>query len=388
MVIGTPGSSTPTTPAAPESRPGVRLRTALDGLPTYVPGAGGANPGVYKLSSNEVPFPPLPGVLAAVADAVEDANRYPEIYADRLVAAVAAHHGVAPEQVLVGNGSVAVCGHVLAAACEPGDEIVYAWRSFEAYPILAQVAGAVSRQVPNLPDGSHDLDGMVAAINGRTRVLVLCTPNNPTGTAITQTELEGVLERVPSDVLVLLDEAYVHFDTSADPIDSVPLLPRYKNLLILRTFSKAYGMAGLRLGYAIARRRLVSRLRVSSTPFGVNALAQVAGAAALAQTELVTERVAVVVAERTRVLAALRGLGFAVPEPQGNFVWLPLGDASAAFAARAAAAGVVVRPFAGDGVRVTIGEDEANDLLLGVAAEWTRGPHGPDTSTVGGSPQS
>lgn len=379
-------------PAVLPERPGVRLREALASLPAYVPGASGSSPGVFKLSSNEVPYPPLPAVLAAIADAAEDANRYPEMYADRLTQAIARHHDQLPDRVLVGNGSVALVELIARAVCEPGDEVVYSWRSFEAYPILVQVAGGVSVQVPNTPDGRHDLDAMAAAVGDRTRLVIVCTPNNPTGAAISHTELVAFLEKIPSDVMVLLDEAYVHFVRSEDPIDSLALLPVYKNLVILRTFAKAYGLAGLRVGYAIGRRRLIRTLRTASTPFGVNALAQVAALAALGSSTAVEERVAAVVAERERVTGVLRSQGWDdLGDPQGNFFWLPLGDAAGAFAADSLAAGVTVRPFSGDGVRVTIGEREANDIVLALTSRWaasrTTGSDAGDMTRVGGSLQ-
>lgn len=351
----------------------MRLRAALQELPSYVPGASGATASVFKLSSNEVPYPPLPAVIAAVADAAEDANRYPEMFGDRLLAAIAAHHGLAPEQVLVGNGSVALAELVVRSMCTDGDEVVHPWRSFEAYPILIQVTGATGVPVPLRPDGSHDLDAMLGALTDRTRVVILCTPNNPTSTALSQSEVVRFLEAVPSDVMVVLDEAYVNFDRSADAVDSVPLLPVHKNLVILRTFSKAYGLAGLRVGYALARRRLVRGLRVASTPFGVNALGQVAALAALREQRLVAERVDAVVAERDRVVAALRAQGWEVPDAQGNFYWLALGEHSTAFAHEAVQDGITVRPFAGEGVRISVGEPEANDIAIALAARWAPG---------------
>jgi len=392
MAMGIPGPSEldeaekPT--SAPE-RPSVRLRESLETLPAYVPGAAGSSPGVYKLSSNEAPFPPMPAVLTAIADAAEDVNRYPLMYADRLAEAIAAHHGQLADRVVVGNGSVAVAELIIRAMCEPGDEVVYAWRSFEAYPILVQVAGADSVQVPNTPGGRHDLEAMAAAITDRTRLVILCTPNNPTGAAITQTELVDFLDKVPSNVMVLLDEAYTHFVRAADPIDSFPLLKDHKNLVILRTFAKAYGLAGLRVGYAVARRRLARTLRTASTPFGVNGLAQAAAVAALGQQRLVNERVEEIVAERERVVAALRQQGWETGDPQGNFFWLPLGDLSGPFASHALAAGVTVRPFQGEGVRVSIGETEANDIVLELTGRWVSraGGGAGDTLRVGGSLQ-
>lgn len=354
----------------PSSPGGVRLRAALAQLPAYVPGASAPNPGVFKLSSNEVPEPPLPAVLAAIADAAEDANRYPQMYADRLTGALADLHGQVPDRVLVGNGSVAVAELIVRAMCEPGEEVVYAWRSFEAYPIMVAAAGAVSVQVPLTGDHAHDLPAMAEAITERTRMVIVCTPNNPTGVAISHSALVDFLQAVPTDVMVLLDEAYVHFDRSADPIDSLALLPAYKNLVILRTFAKAYGLAGLRVGYAIGRQRLIRVLRSASTPFGVNALGQAAALAALTQPDQADARVQRVVAERVRVVSELRRQGWDVGDPQGNFYWLPLGDATGAFAADVLAAGATVRPFAGDGVRVTVAEPEANDIVLEVAARW------------------
>ncbi|MFV0426787.1 MAG: histidinol-phosphate transaminase [Beutenbergiaceae bacterium] len=372
-------------PTDSAERGGVQLRAALSQLPAYVPGAVGPGPGVFKLSSNEVPEPPLPAVLAAITDAAADVNRYPHMYADRLTQALAEHHGQVPDRVLVGNGSVAVAELIVRSMCEPGDEVIYAWRSFEAYPIMVAAAGAVSVQVPLTSSHAHDLAGMVAAITERTRIIVICTPNNPTGNAISHTDLQQFLEQVPSDVMVLLDEAYAHFDRSSDPINSVGLLATFKNLVILRTFAKAYGLAGLRVGYALGRQRLIRVLRSASTPFGVNALGQVAAAAALTQQEQADARVAQVVAERYRVVSRLREQGWDVGEPQGNFYWLPLGDAAGAFAADVLDAGATVRPFPGDGVRVTIGEPEANDLVLAVTQRWAlpgpRNPHGDSTGS-------
>ncbi|MGC0141770.1 MULTISPECIES: histidinol-phosphate transaminase [unclassified Pseudactinotalea] len=349
---------------------GVRLRAALEDLPHYVPGAGGSNASVFKLSSNELPGHMLPAVTAAVIDAAEDANRYPQMYADRLTEAIADRHDLMVDQVLVGNGSVALIELLLRSMCADGDQVVYPWRSFEAYPILVQVTGADGVQVPLRADGGHDLAAMAEAITGRTRVVLLCSPNNPTSAAMSHADLVAFLDRVPRNIMVILDEAYVDFVRSPDPIDSVPLLQRYKNLVVLRTFSKAYGLAGLRVGYALARRRLVRALRTASTPFGVNSLAQVAAVAALNQREAVSAAVDEIVSERDRVVSALREQGWQIPEPQGNFYWLPVGDRALALAEDAAASGVMVRPFAGHGVRVTVAEAEANDIALSVASRW------------------
>lgn len=351
--------------------PAFRFRDEIHQLPSYVPGqrptAGSA---AYKLSSNENPFPPLPSVLAAVADAAADLNRYPAIHGDPLVAQLAEHLGVTPDRVAIGNGSVALLETVVSAACATGDEVVYPWRSFEAYPIAIAATGARGVPVALTDEARHDLDAMAAAIGPRTRVVLLCSPNNPTGPALRAHEVARFLSAVPREVLVVLDEAYAHFVTDPEAADGPALVAEHKNVLLLRSFSKAYGLAGLRVGYAVARPRLIRGLRAAATPFGVNALAQSAASAALrAQAEL-EERVGHLVAERERVRAALLDQGWPVPDAQGNFAWLPLGERASAYAQHAAEQGVVVRAFDGDGVRVTIGETEANDLLLDVTAQW------------------
>ncbi|WP_430593743.1 histidinol-phosphate transaminase [Isoptericola sp. QY 916] len=351
----------------------VPLRAAVAALPAYVPGARpveGAK--LWKLSSNENPYPPLPSVLEAITRAAEETNRYPDMYATELVEALAAHVGVPAEQVVVGNGSVAVLGHVLQAVVEHGDEVVFPWRSFEAYPIVVAVAGGVAVTVPVAADGRLDLSAMAAAVTPRTRVVMVCTPNNPTGPVVHADELEEFLAAVPRDVLVIVDEAYLEFVRDPQAPEGVDLLRRHPHVVLLRTLSKAYGLAGLRVGYAVAEPRLAAGIRAVSTPFGVNHIAQRAALASLepvAQDEL-RQRVDALVAERERVVAALREQGWDLPETHANFVWFPLGEETVARAAEATAAGVLVRPFAGDGLRVSIGEVEANDAFLAVAATW------------------
>jgi histidinol-phosphate aminotransferase len=351
----------------------VPLRAAVAALPAYVPGARpGAGGKLWKLSSNENPYPPLPSVLTAIAAAAAEVNRYPDMYATELVGAVAAHVGTDPDHVVVGNGSVAVLGHVLQAVVEHGDEVVYPWRSFEAYPIAVAVAGGTSVTVPVRPDGRLDLPAMAAAVTPRTRVVMVCTPNNPTGPVVHADELEEFLAAVPRDVLVIVDEAYLEFVRDPQAPDGVDLLRRHPNVVLLRTLSKAYGLAGLRVGYAGAEPRLAAGIRAVSTPFGVSHVAQRAALASLeptAQAELL-ERVSALVTERDRVTAALAEQGWDVPETHANFVWFGLGEATMERAAEARESGVLVRPFAGDGLRVSIGEREANDAFLAVAARW------------------
>ncbi|MGO4257627.1 histidinol-phosphate transaminase [Marmoricola sp. RAF53] len=354
------------------STPTPRPRATVATIPAYVPGRPPVpRPGqqVFKLSSNENPYPPLPGVLEEVARAVAVMNRYPDMGCTDLYAALADRLGVRPEQLAAGTGSVAVLYHLLQAYCDPGDEVVYAWRSFEAYPIAVSVVGATSVQVALTADGRHDLDAMAAAIGPRTKVVLVCTPNNPTGPAVGHAELVAFLDRVPSHVLVVVDEAYREFVRHEDPVDGVALAAR-PNVVAMRTFAKAYGLAGLRIGYLVGPEEIAAAVRACSLPFGVSSPAQVAAIASLAATDALLARVEALVAERARVTAALADQGWELPDAQGNFVWFGLGERTAEFAAAAEAAGIVVRPFAGEGVRVTIGESAANDVLLEVAARF------------------
>jgi histidinol-phosphate aminotransferase len=326
----------------------------------------------YKLSSNENPYPPLPGVLEAVAAAASRMNRYPDMGCVDLYDALAARLRVAPEQLAAGTGSVAVLYHLLQAYCDPGDEVVYAWRSFEAYPIATSVAGAVSVQVPLTAAGRHDLAAMAAAVTDRTKVVLLCTPNNPTGPALGDREVREFLDRVPGHALVVVDEAYREFVRMDDPLDALALVDERPNVVLMRTFAKAYGLAGLRVGYLVGPAEVATAVRACALPFGVSSIAQAAAVASLAAETVLLERVEALVAERARVAAALADQGWDLPEAQGNFVWFPLGDRAVEFAAAAEAVGVMVRPFAGDGVRVSIGEVAANDVLVEVAAGFRR----------------
>ncbi len=353
--------------------PGVRLRRVLESLPAYTPGRPAAAPeGVtsYKISSNENPYPPLPGVLDVITAAAGQVNRYPDMAVTDLTAAIAARLGVPESHVATGTGSVGVLGQIVQALCDAGDEVVYAWRSFEAYPIVVALAGATSVQVPLTADARHDLPAMAAAVNDRTKVLIVCTPNNPTGPAVGSGGLEDLLARVPDDVLVVVDEAYLEFVTDPDAPDALALQQAHPNVVVLRTFSKAYGLAGLRVGYAVASEPVATALRKTAVPFGVNSIAQAAAVASLERFDELRERVEALVAERTRVLAALREQGWRLPDSQANFVWFPLGEDSADFAAACRDVGLVVRPYGTDGVRATVAEPEANDRLVEVAGAF------------------
>lgn len=350
-----------------------QCRTVIDSIPAYKPGKPpAAKEGLesYKISSNENPYPPLPSVVKAVNAAAEDFHRYPDYGGTELSAAIAAKIGVAAENVALGPGSVGVLGQIIQSTCNSGDEVIFAWRSFEAYPILVQAAGATAVQVPLTSEHRHDLDAMAAAVTERTKVIMVCTPNNPTGTTVTAEELDGFIAKIPGHILIVIDEAYLEFDRADDTPDAIAVFKKHHNVAVLRTFSKAYGLAGLRVGYGVAHQPIAEGLRKTMVPFSVTNLAQKAGLASLeAQPELL-ERVESLVAERTRVYDALTDQGWKIPATQANFVWLDLGDKAMDFAALCGQNALAVRPFPGEGVRCSIGETEANDRLIEVCAEF------------------
>lgn len=351
-----------------------KLRAALDGVPTYKPGkpAAAGGPVAYKLSSNENPYPPLPGVLENAVAAAGSLNRYPDLACTGLMTELAERFDVPVEHLATGTGSVGVAQQLVQATAGPGDEVIYAWRSFEAYPIITQISGARPVQIPLDENEVHDLDAMLAAITDRTRLIFVCNPNNPTGTVVRRAELERFLDAVPSDILIVLDEAYREFICDAEVPDGVDLYRDRPNVCVLRTFSKAYGLAGLRIGFAIAHEPVAAALRKTAVPFGVSQLAQEAAIASLRSEQALLERVEALVAERARVAAKLVGQGWTVPESQANFVWLRLGERTVDFAQACEKAGAVVRPFPGEGVRVTIGETEGNDIFLQAAEAFRK----------------
>jgi len=352
----------------------VRLRPEIAALPPYRQGRPAPDDG-YKLSSNENPHAPLPGVAEAVAATLPEINRYPDATALTLRERLAERFGVTADEVLVGAGSVSLLAQFIAAAAGPGDEVVYSWRSFEAYPGLVTVAGATSVRVPNRADHGHDLDAMAAAVTDRTRVVIVCSPNNPTGVVVTAGEFDAFMARVPSDLLVLLDEAYIEFVRHEDSVDGRTLIGRYPNLVILRTFSKAYGLAGLRVGYAIGPVPILDAARATAIPLGVTAASTAAALASLepaAEAELL-DRVEVIAQRREAVRSALVTQGWPVPEAHGNFVWLPTGEATMAVAERLFDAGLVTRAFPPEGIRISIGEPESVGTLLRILDELVPG---------------
>jgi histidinol-phosphate aminotransferase len=346
-----------------------RLRADLSTLPRYVPGRAAVGDPEFKLSSNELPFAPLPSVRAAVRAELDGLHRYPDPGSTELVDELARRLGVPAEHVVPGTGSVGITHHLVRAAAGEGDDVLFAWRSFEAYPLLTWAAGATAVQVP-LTAERHDLPAMARALTPRTRLVFLCNPNNPTGTALRCAELEDFLDAVPADVLVVLDEAYREFVTDPQVPDGIELHRRRPNVVVLRTFSKAYGLARLRVGYAVAHPPVARALRACAVPFGVSGPAQAAALASLRAGDELGERVGAVVTERHRVTAALRAAGWELPVTEANFVWLRTGAHTDAFAAACTRAGLMVRPYPGEGVRVTVGSPLANDRFLAVARAW------------------
>ncbi|SHK46043.1 histidinol-phosphate aminotransferase [Pseudonocardia thermophila] len=345
------------------------IRPDLDTLPAYVPGK--SVPGSIKLASNEVALPPLPAVLDAIAEAAAGGNRYPDLAVVALTEKLAQFCDVAPEQVAVGCGSVSLCQQLVSATCrETTDEVVFAWRSFEAYPIVTQIGGAVARTVPLDAEFRHDLDAMAAAVGPNTRLVFVCSPNNPTGPAVTDAEMRRFLAAVGPDVVVALDEAYFEFVTDPAAVNGRTLLDEHPNLVVLRTFSKAYRLAGFRVGYALGAPPVITALRKVCSPFSVSIPAQAAAIAAIEHSAELLAALPPIIEERTRVREALLAAGYTVPVTQANFVWLPLGDAAVPFAQHCMDQKVVVRPFPGDGVRVTVTGQEENDAFLAAATSF------------------
>lgn len=345
----------------------VRIRPEVLATPAYRQGSTPSKPG-FKLSSNENPFPPLPGVHEAIAERATFANRYAAAAMPELRAAIAADFDVPLEWVHLAAGSVAILYQLVHAVAGAGDEYSFAWPSFEAYPGLGLASGAQAVAVPLAAGARHDLNAMADAITDRTRAVLVCSPNNPTGPAVRRAEFEAFMARVPGDVLVVLDEAYAEFVTDDQAVRGTEVLLQYPNLVVLRTFSKAYGLAGLRIGYGVGDPALLTAAASVSIPLSVTGIAETAALASLrpeARAAL-SAQIAELVVRRDRLVAALRELGLQIPDAEGNFVWVPEGSASSggvpsaqALGEAFAEAGTLVRPFAGHGVRISIGEDES-----------------------------
>lgn len=331
------------------------VRADISEIPSYVPGKRLAD--ALKLSSNEVAHPPLPAAVAAMAEAAAAANRYPDMGATDLVHAIAKHLKLRPEQVAVGCGSSALCQQLVQITCTTGDEVVFPWRSFEAYPIFARVAGATPRPVLLTADHRVDLPALAAAITPATRLVFVCNPNNPTGTTITKQEFEEFMAVVPPTTLVALDEAYFEFVRTQDTPMGTEVVVKHENVVALRTFSKAYGLAGVRVGYAFGNPAIIAALNKVAIPFGVSAVAQAGAIASLAGAAQLLERTNETVSERDRVARAIG----AIPS-EANFVWIPT-ETAATLAQQLADQGVIVRAFP-EGVRITVTDHaEANRFL-------------------------
>lgn len=351
-----------------------RLRSALADIPAYTPGK--TVPGAIKIASNETVHGPLPSVRAAIEKATDQLNRYPDNGYLELREALAEHldknlgaTGFTPDQISVGCGSVSLCQQLVQITSSVGDEVVFGWRSFEIYPLQVRTAGATPVQVP-LRDHVHDLDAMLAAITDRTRLIFVCNPNNPTSTVVDPDALARFVEAVPPHILIALDEAYVEYIRDDLAPDSFGLVRAHPNVVVLRTFSKAYGLAGLRVGYAVADPDIVTALGKVYVPFSATSVSQAAAIASIEAADELLARTDEVVAERTRVSAALREAGFTLPPSQSNFIWLPLADRTLDFVRRAAENRLVVRPYGEDGVRVTIAAPHENDAFVDFARTW------------------
>ena len=359
----------------------LRLAKRLEEIPGYTAGVPAgkapeaiASGDIAQLASNESPWGPHPEVVAAIERAASAMNRYPDPGATLLRQRIAERHDVEPGQVAVSNGS---CELLLAAAqalCEPGDELIFAWPSFSIYPYMAPLSGAREVRVPLDEADGHDLDAMVGEITAATKLLIVCNPNNPTSTHLPIARIAELVDRVPDHVCVVIDEAYAEYQLHDDPEQSVDLWRRSENLVVLRTFSKCYGLAGLRVGYALTSARLRAAFDAVRQPFSVNALAQAAGAEAIRHQDDVAQRVERTVVERVHVEEGVRALGLATPDSHANFSWIDLGDAEEKdVVAQLGEAGVVVRPgtpLGGPGhIRVSYGIREQNDRFLDALAK-------------------
>ncbi|MGH9134175.1 MAG: histidinol-phosphate transaminase [Ilumatobacteraceae bacterium] len=357
-------------PAFDAAPPG-RTRPSVDRLPAYRPGKGAAQAeaehgitDAIKLASNENPLPPVASILTAVNEAAMGANRYADHRATALRERLASWLGVDVERVTVGAGSVGLLQQLFLTYVDPGDEVVYPWRSFEVYPVYTQLMNGIAVTPPLTAAHAFDLDAVAAAVTPATKLVLLATPNNPTGTALRTPDVRDLLAAVPADTIVVLDEAYREFLDPAfgDPVRE--LVPDHPNVVVTRTFSKAQGLAGIRIGYAVGHPDVIAAVDKTLFPFAVNAVAQAAGIAAIDAEAEIGERVAAILAERSRVVAALTAAGWDLPDTQANFVYLPIGASTDDVYLALERRGVVTRPFSGEGIRVTISTPADNDRFL------------------------
>jgi len=344
------------------------------GVPTGQAPEAIASGGIAQLASNESPFPPHPKVVEAIAAAAAAMNRYPDPDATLLRRRIAERYDTDPARIAVGNGSCEILLAAAEALCEPGAEILYSWPAFSMYPYLPALTGAREIRVPLDESETHDLEAMAAEVTAATQLVLVCNPNNPTGTHRPAGEVAAFCESLPAHVTVVLDEAYVEFQAHDDPDATVDLLGDLPNLVVLRTYSKCYGLAGLRVGYALGSPRFRAAVDAVRQPFSVNALAQAAGAEAILHQDDVARRVESVIAERLRVEEGLRELGLRTSDTHANFSWIELGDADegdvvAALAERS----IAVRPGtplgAAGHIRVSYGTPDENKRFLAALDE-------------------
>jgi histidinol-phosphate aminotransferase len=319
-----------------------------------------------KLSSNESAFGPLPTVVAAISAACNDIARYPDPTCRALRTILAERLGVGIENVYVGPGSASVLTQLTLAAIEPGDNITLPWPSFELYPILADLSGATVTQVPLVEHTAH-----LAAIetSPQTRMIIVANPNNPTATVVPSDHIAALIERVPVSTLVVIDEAYADFNVEQPESGLPAMIDRYPNLVVLRTFSKLHGLASLRIGYCVASPEVIELMNRVPPPFAVNGLALAAAIASLEADDELDERRRITASERDRLVCGARDLGWTVPEPGGNFVWLPT-QRAAAIGESLEALGIITRVFDG-GIRVTIGTPSENTAFLTTLTQIT-----------------
>lgn len=317
------------------------------------------------LSLNENPFPPLPAVRSALISSIDAANRYPEFLPEQLRMLVARHIGVRDEQVVLGAGATGVVMQVLHTLTRPGDRIVLSCPTFDGYPILAQIAHLTSVTIPLDRRGHQDLSAMAEAAT-RTRLVVLCRPHNPTGTVEPIADIERFLRRLPEDTVVLLDEAYIEFVTAAHRIDAADLVCRFPNVIVLRTFSKAYGLAGLRIGYGFSSPELARALWAMQLPFGMNITSAAAVAASYDAEDQLRQRVQHITTERAYLCRRLRAMGVYSTDSHANFVYLP--PRGRPWREVFAKHGLQARYYADGGVRITVGAPASTRAVLAAVA--------------------
>ncbi len=330
--------------------------------------------GIAQLASNESPFSPHPRVVDAIRAAATAMNRYPDPGATLLRRRIAERYETEPGHVAVGNGSCEILLAAAEALCEPGAEIIYAWPSFSMYPYLAALSGAREIRVALGEGEVHDLEAMASEVTAATQLIIVCNPNNPTGTHLPAAQVAAFCEGLPAHVTIVLDEAYVDFQTNDDPDATIDLLADFPNLVVLRTFSKVYGLAGLRVGFAIGSAKFRAAVDAVRQPFSVNALAQAAAAEAILHQDDVERRVEQTLVERVRVEEGLHELGLRTTATQANFSWVDLGDGDEKeIVAGLGERQIAVRagtPLGGPGhIRVSYGTPAENDRFLAELGE-------------------